>query len=230
MTRYQERGQGAPGEDFVAAFGVGVQHRERRGMEGNKASLAKLRSTDRQNTLCPVHVLRLEMDRFPQPQTTCCQQPKKAVVGTRLQLVRRFDFQRRIQETPDFILRVNIRPRPLGTEPQQADGRDFGSGISAKAVASKPANNAQTAGPRDGLFTLASGGIFHCKFVGDVRRAVPPQKQNELTQALPIFSKFEPETATERKVVIDGLVERSHREPPGHGRASARSELRSTLA
>ena len=79
-------------------------------MQGNKASLAKLRSTDGKNTLGPVHILRLKMNRFPQSQTTGRQQPKKAVVGMRLQLVRRFNFQRRVQETPDS-------PQALATIP-----------------------------------------------------------------------------------------------------------------
>ena len=49
-------------------------------------------------------------------------------------------------------------------------------------------------------------------------------------QALAVFKEFEPEATTERKVVIDGLMESLHRTPPGQGRASVRSDWRSILA
>lgn len=49
-------------------------------------------------------------------------------------------------------------------------------------------------------------------------------------QALAIAKELEPEAATERKVVIDGLMEPLHRTPPGQGRVSVRSDWRSTLA
>ena len=49
-------------------------------------------------------------------------------------------------------------------------------------------------------------------------------------QALAVAKEFEPEAATERKVVIDGLMETLHRTGPGQGRASVRSDWISTLA
>jgi hypothetical protein len=48
-----------------------------------------------------------------------------------------FHRQRRLQQPPDFVVRVNMRSCPLGTEPQQTDRRDFGLWISTNAVTSK---------------------------------------------------------------------------------------------
>ena len=50
-------------------------------------------------------------------------------------------------EQADFILRVNIWPCSPGTEPQQANGRDFGSGVSPHAVTRKTTDDDQSACP-----------------------------------------------------------------------------------
>ena len=41
--------------------------------------------------------------------------------------------------------------------------------------------------------------------------------------------QLESQAATQVQVFPDGLTERGHRTPPGHGRAKARKESRSTL-
>src|SRR5579863_2991146 len=148
-------------------------------MQRNKTRFSKLRTTNREDSLCPVHILRLEIDGLTQPQTGHRQQAKQAVIRMRLQLVRRFNFERRFQEATDFFYRVEVRSCPLGSEPQQPDRGDFGPWITAYPVTRKTTDDAKSAGPRDRLFVLALSGILHRELVRYVRRSVLLEEGHE---------------------------------------------------
>src|SRR5882672_1819599 len=69
MACHQECRQKAPSEDLIAHIGVFAQHQKRRRMHGHKACFAELRSADRENSLQPVHILRLKIDSLPESET-----------------------------------------------------------------------------------------------------------------------------------------------------------------
>src|SRR5882672_6400962 len=98
----------------------------------------------------------------------------------RVQFIQGFYLQRRFQQPTDFVLRVDIRLCSLGAKPQKLARRDFGSWISACAVARKTPDNAEATCPRNALFVKALSNIFLGKFVGDVRGSFLLHKCDEL--------------------------------------------------
>ena len=52
---------------------------------------------------------------------------------------------------------------------------------------------------------------------------------DEIKQYLACIVQVEPQTAAQTQVILNGLSKRVHRTPPGHGKASVRNALMSTL-
>ena len=66
---------------------------------------------------------------------------------------------------------------------------------------------------------------------GDLLGAGPLEEGDEPFQQPAVLGHLEPEPAADRKIVGEDLAKPAHAAPPeGHGRASGRSALRSTLA
>src|SRR5665811_457536 len=67
---------------------------------------------------------------------------------------------------------------------------------------------------------------------GDSLGARPLEKFDEPLEQPAVLRHREPEPATDPQIVIKGRTQRGHATPPddGHGRASTRSAVRSTLA
>jgi len=91
------------------------------------------------------------------------------------------------------------------------------------------ANETQSFRPLRGLdvYGLLSPSERQC--LGDVGSAVALHEGDEIKQSLACILQLEPQTAAQTQVFLNGLSKRIHRTPPGHGKASARNALISTL-
>ena len=54
-------------------------------------------------------------------------------------------------------------------------------------------------------------------------------KRDKIEQPFACFQQLESQTASETKVILNGLSKCVHRTPPGHGKASVRNAFMSTL-
>ena len=66
--------------------------------------------------------------------------------------------------------------------------------------------------------------------LGDVGRAVLGHECDEIEQSLAGLMELESQIAPHAHVLQHGLPQGGHRSPPGHGNASVRNAVRSTLA
>lgn len=55
-------------------------------------------------------------------------------------------------------------------------------------------------------------------------------ERDEIEQSLAALMELEPQVAPHTHILLHGLPQRGHRAPPGHGNASVRNAVRSTLA
>src|ERR1700751_784465 len=63
----------------------------------------------------------------------------------------------------------------------------------------------------------------------DVGSAVALHEGDEIEQSLACMLQLEPQATAQTQVFLNGLSKRVHRTPPGHGKASVRNALISTL-
>jgi hypothetical protein len=91
------------------------------------------------------------------------------------------------------------------------------------------AYEAQSLRPVRGLdvYRLLSPSERQC--VGDVGSAVALHERDKIEQSLACIVQLEPQTAAQTQVFLNGLSKCVHRTPPGHGKASVRNALMSTL-
>jgi hypothetical protein len=96
-------------------------------------------------------------------------------------------------------------------------------------MARESAYEAQSFRPVGGLdvYRLLSPSERQC--LGDAGSAVALHEGDEINQSLACVLQLEPQTAAQTQVFLNGLSKRVHRTPPGHGKASVRNALMSTL-
>jgi hypothetical protein len=62
-----------------------------------------------------------------------------------------------------------------------------------------------------------------------VESAMALHEGDEIKQSFACVLQLEPQTAAQTQIFLNGLSKRAHRTPPGHGKASVRNALMSTL-
>src|SRR5262245_16709108 len=65
--------------------------------------------------------------------------------------------------------------------------------------------------------------------LGDVGRTMLLHEPDEMEQSLAGLFQLKSEITPHAEIVLEGLAQRIHRAPPGHGKASVRNALISTL-
>src|SRR6478736_9279294 len=94
----------------------------------------------------------------------------------------------------------------------------------------KYADKTESLRPITGLVMRRQHRPFHSQLRGYVRCCLFLQEYSKLPKTLSHAAQLESQAAPERDVIVDGLPQRCHRLPPGHGSAMERSDTKSTLA
>lgn len=113
---------------------------------------------------------------------------------------------------------------------QQREWRDLRRRVDPVQVARKPADRAH---PLSQVGVPDPGREHHPakrRFDRDRRLAGVIEERHEAPQRPMLGDELETETATDRQVVVEVLLQRGHAAAPGHGWTSAASAPRSTLA
>ena len=115
---------------------------------------------------------------------------------------------------------------------QQVLGGNLARGVDRREMAREPAHDRQPLTPIVRVRARRHARPLERQLGGDPLSARPLEELHEPFQQPAVLGHLEPEPATEAQIVSQRFAKR-HAAPPscdGHGRASARSALRSTLA
>src|SRR6266700_5228425 len=97
-------------------------------------------------------------------------------------------------------------------------------------MAGEYADRTEPLRPIAGLMMRRQHRPFHGQFRGHVWCCLLLQEYSKLPKTLRHASHLESQAATECDVIVDGLSQKFHRLPPGHGSAMERSDTKTTLA
>src|ERR1700693_1596 len=105
-------------------------------------------------------------------------------------------------------------------ERQQARLRNLRARIGGTAMTCKSAYDAQASRPMRGLDVYRLLSPSKRQRLGDVGGALLFHEGDKIEQFLACFLQLESQAAPEAQVLLNGLSQRVHRTPPGHGKAS----------
>src|SRR5665213_1449362 len=227
----EERSDDAAAQKLVPLLQVVCQRGSSRGMKGYKSRFSKLRIANGQNTLIQVHVLQIQVQGFADTHPCDTQQteqreptPAREVRGASPAL------QAGDKQATNLVLGVDVRTKVASLPRQEVGHGDHGLGIDCDVVAGKAAYRSQSPGVivrvlRSGTLRPSDGQLH-----GNVCATTPFHKGDESHQQPLIRLELEAEIAAHRQVLAHTGTQDLHGKPAGHGRATSRSALRSTLA
>src|SRR2546426_616691 len=156
--------------------------------------LAELTATNSQQPLLQIDVLPLERDRFTDPYAGDGEQSEQAVVGPSPHTVHRWQLLGSFQQLLDLLLAIEVRSATSRSIWQQTVRWYLGTRIGGAAVSRETTHEAEPAGPLRRLTCRTLHGPAQCELIGDVGRALPFEKGDEIEQSWSGNAQLESQT------------------------------------
>ena len=158
------------------------------------------------------------------------QQPDQRLMTSGAQA--RPELSRGRHQRRDLPVGVDVWRDPRAGGRQKVRGGNLAGGVDRRQMAREPARDAEPLAPAVRVRVHRQPCPLQRQLGGDPLRPGPLAELNEPFQQPAVLGHLEPEPAADPKIVGEGVAKGGHAAPPckGHGRASARSAVRSTLA
>jgi hypothetical protein len=195
------------------------------------ALLSLFARADVQHAVTKIDVVAVESDCFARTHPSDRQQPDQRLMTRRAQ--RGSEPASGCHQRRDLGVGIDVGREALARDRQQVAAGNLTGGVDRRQIPSEPARDRQPLTPAGRMSVNGQPRPRERQLGGDPLSARPLEKLDESFEQPTVLRHLEPQPAADAQIVGERFAQPGHAAPPscdGHGRASARSALRSTLA
>jgi hypothetical protein len=195
------------------------------------ALLLLLAGANMHRAVAKVDIVAVKSERFAGAHPGDGQQPDQRLMARGAQ--RRSELSCSRDQRRDLGVCVDVWRDPRAMPGQEILGGNLARGVDRREMARESARDGEPLAPGVRVRVHRHPRPRQCQLGGDPLSTRPLEELDEPLQQPAVLRHLKPKPTADAKIVTERVAKRAHATPPscdGHGRASAHSAVRSTLA